>query len=128
MFCGDILKGMFLKRLGSMCHQFPAICHLIPSNIWPIVFLKASVLIVVYRFEQLVLSWKIIELMNLGISCVIHPYSPIVPTMHFNFRLFQIILDPSDNNQNIWWFGGGADLTPYYFFREVFIEKIKLKF
>jgi len=41
-----------------------------------------------------------------GTSIVIHPYSPMVPTVHANFRYFEIEGDQ--------WFGGGADLTPYF--------------
>ena len=47
-----------------------------------------------------------------GISLVIHPRSPYVPTVHANFRYFALGTDlkrPDDQ-----WFGGGADLTPYY--------------
>ena len=46
-----------------------------------------------------------------GISCVIHPTNPMVPTIHFNYRYFEV------NNSNatpMWWFGGGSDLTPTY--------------
>jgi coproporphyrinogen III oxidase len=45
-----------------------------------------------------------------GISLVLHPRSPLVPTVHANFRL----LTKGDKQ----WFGGGADLTPYYPWRE----------
>jgi coproporphyrinogen III oxidase len=41
-----------------------------------------------------------------GTSIVLHPYSPMVPTVHANFRYFEIEGDQ--------WFGGGADLTPYF--------------
>jgi coproporphyrinogen III oxidase len=41
-----------------------------------------------------------------GVSLVIHPYSPHVPTIHFNIRYFEC--GPR------WWFGGGVDVTPYY--------------
>ena len=47
-----------------------------------------------------------------GLSLVIHPRSPYVPTVHANFRYFALgedLLAPEDQ-----WFGGGADLTPYY--------------
>jgi coproporphyrinogen III oxidase len=45
-----------------------------------------------------------------GISLVLHPRSPLVPTVHANFRF----LSKGDRS----WFGGGADLTPYYPYRE----------
>jgi coproporphyrinogen III oxidase len=45
-----------------------------------------------------------------GVSLVIHPRSPMAPTTHANFRY----LEKGDKR----WFGGGADLTPYYFQRE----------
>ena len=47
-----------------------------------------------------------------GISLVVHPRSPMVPTVHANFRYFALgddLMRPSDQ-----WWGGGADLTPYY--------------
>lgn len=51
-----------------------------------------------------------------GISLVLHPYSPMVPTVHANYRYFEI----EDSNQRpiAWFFGGGADLTPYYLYEE----------
>jgi len=51
-----------------------------------------------------------------GISLVIHPYSPMVPTVHANFRYFEVY----DKAGTVidFWFGGGADLTPYYLFEE----------
>lgn len=51
----------------------------------------------------------------LGVSVVIHPYNPYVPTTHLNVRFF-LALDKNGNTQ--WWFGGGFDLTPYYGFIE----------
>lgn len=45
-----------------------------------------------------------------GISLVLHPRSPMVPTTHANFRCLM--------KGDALWFGGGADLTPYYFFQE----------
>lgn len=50
------------------------------------------------------------EFFATGISLVLHPRSPHVPTVHANFRYFE---QPS-----VSWFGGGADLTPYYPVRE----------
>jgi coproporphyrinogen III oxidase len=51
-----------------------------------------------------------------GISLVIHPQNPYVPTVHANFRYFELY----DENGAVAdsWFGGGADLTPYYIFEE----------
>ena len=48
-----------------------------------------------------------------GVSLVIHPLNPYVPTTHANFRFFTA----GDDNP-VWWFGGGFDLTPYYPFEE----------
>ncbi|WP_067029878.1 oxygen-dependent coproporphyrinogen oxidase [Allomuricauda sp. CP2A] len=51
-----------------------------------------------------------------GLSLVIHPKSPMVPTVHANWRYFEMY----DKEGNIvdQWFGGGQDLTPYYLFEE----------
>ncbi|MCS5709817.1 oxygen-dependent coproporphyrinogen oxidase [Candidatus Berkiella aquae] len=51
----------------------------------------------------------------MGISSVIHPVNPYVPTCHMNVRFFSAF---KDNEEPIWWFGGGFDLTPYYPFHE----------
>lgn len=51
----------------------------------------------------------------MGVSLVIHPHNPYVPTSHANVRFFIAHKDGSDP---IWWFGGGFDLTPYYGFEE----------
>jgi coproporphyrinogen III oxidase len=45
-----------------------------------------------------------------GTSMVLHPKNPYVPTVHLNYRYFEA--------GPVWWFGGGADLTPYYPFAE----------
>lgn len=45
-----------------------------------------------------------------GTSMVLHPKSPYIPTVHLNYRYFEA--------GPVWWFGGGADLTPYYPFAE----------
>src|SRR5690625_7336141 len=47
-----------------------------------------------------------------GVSLVIHPRSPYVPTVHANFRYFGIGADLDNPDDE--WFGGGADLTPYF--------------
>ncbi|MCG2633607.1 MAG: oxygen-dependent coproporphyrinogen oxidase [Gammaproteobacteria bacterium] len=47
----------------------------------------------------------------LGVSLVIHPRNPYVPTSHANVRLF---VAEAEGRPPIWWFGGGFDLTPYY--------------
>lgn len=51
-----------------------------------------------------------------GVSLVIHPKSPLVPTVHANFRYFELYND--DGSVKDAWFGGGADLTPYYLWEE----------
>jgi coproporphyrinogen III oxidase len=48
-----------------------------------------------------------------GVSLVLHPLNPYVPTTHANFRFFS-----AGASNPVWWFGGGFDLTPYYPFRE----------
>jgi len=47
----------------------------------------------------------------MGVSLVIHPRNPYVPTSHANVRLF---VAEKEGEEPIWWFGGGYDLTPYY--------------
>ncbi|HXH03813.1 MAG TPA: oxygen-dependent coproporphyrinogen oxidase [Candidatus Competibacteraceae bacterium] len=49
----------------------------------------------------------------LGVSLVIHPRNPYVPTSHANVRFF---VAEADGQEPVWWFGGGFDLTPYYGF------------
>lgn len=51
----------------------------------------------------------------MGVSLVIHPLNPMVPTSHANFRLF---VAEKEGEDSVWWFGGGYDLTPYYGFEE----------
>ncbi|MBU2978471.1 oxygen-dependent coproporphyrinogen oxidase [Alteromonas sp. C1M14] len=51
----------------------------------------------------------------MGVSLVIHPHNPYVPTSHANVRFF-IAEKPGETP--IWWFGGGFDLTPFYPFKE----------
>ena len=51
----------------------------------------------------------------LGVSLVIHPRNPYVPTSHANIRFF---IAEKAGSEPVWWFGGGFDLTPYYGFEE----------
>ena len=58
-----------------------------------------------------------------GLSLVVHPRNPHAPTVHCNYRYFEITEQPvegSDEQPKIiaWWFGGGADLTPSYLYTE----------
>lgn len=51
----------------------------------------------------------------MGVSLVIHPHNPYVPTSHANVRFF---IAEKDGEDPVWWFGGGFDLTPFYPFEE----------
>ncbi|SEG84369.1 oxygen-dependent coproporphyrinogen oxidase [Marinobacterium lutimaris] len=51
----------------------------------------------------------------MGVSLVIHPRNPYVPTSHANVRFF---IAEKEGEPPVWWFGGGFDLTPYYGFDE----------
>jgi coproporphyrinogen III oxidase len=51
----------------------------------------------------------------MGVSLVIHPRNPYVPTSHANVRFF---IAEKAGAEPVWWFGGGFDLTPYYGFEE----------
>jgi coproporphyrinogen III oxidase len=51
-----------------------------------------------------------------GLSLVIHPMNPFVPTVHCNYRMFELY--GADGRVTDRWFGGGTDLTPYYLFEE----------
>lgn len=59
----------------------------------------------------------------MGVSLVLHPRNPFVPTVHMNIRFFMATA-PEHSTQkdstaeDIWWFGGGMDLTPYYGFED----------
>ncbi|MBL4781044.1 MAG: oxygen-dependent coproporphyrinogen oxidase [Porticoccaceae bacterium] len=47
----------------------------------------------------------------MGVSLVLHPLNPLVPTSHANVRFF---IAEKEGEEPVWWFGGGYDLTPYY--------------
>lgn len=51
----------------------------------------------------------------MGVSLVVHPLNPYVPTSHANIRCF---VAEKQGEDPVWWFGGGFDLTPYYGFEE----------
>jgi len=51
----------------------------------------------------------------MGVSLVLHPRNPYCPTVHLNVRLFVARKEGADD---VWWFGGGMDLTPYYPYAE----------
>jgi len=51
----------------------------------------------------------------MGVSLVLHPRNPYVPTVHLNVRFF---FAQKEGAEPVWWFGGGMDLTPYYGFEE----------
>lgn len=55
-------------------------------------------------------SWQ-----AMGVSLVLHPRNPYVPTVHMNIRFF---VAEKSGEEPIWWFGGGMDLTPYYGFAD----------
>ncbi len=51
-----------------------------------------------------------------GLSLVLHPVNPFVPTVHCNYRMFELYNEQNEVIDR--WFGGGTDLTPYYLFEE----------
>ena len=51
----------------------------------------------------------------IGVSLVFHPHNPYIPTTHANVRFFRA---EKPGHEDVWWFGGGFDLTPYYGFEE----------
>ena len=51
----------------------------------------------------------------MGVSLVMHPNNPMIPTSHANVRFF---VAEKEGEDSVWWFGGGYDLTPYYLFDE----------
>ncbi len=66
------------------------------------------------------------EFFATGISLILHPLNPFAPTVHANYRYFEVYDDHKDKVDC--WFGGGADLTPHYLFEEdakLFHQKLK---
>ncbi|ORX37974.1 Coproporphyrinogen III oxidase [Kockovaella imperatae] len=60
------------------------------------------------------ISEKPIPFWATGLSIVIHPRNPHVPTIHLNIRYFELERDDGSDEPLAWWFGGGTDLTPSY--------------
>ena len=54
----------------------------------------------------------------MGVSLVLHPRNPHAPTVHMNVRMFVSHASPELPARDVWWFGGGMDLTPYYGYQE----------
>ena len=54
----------------------------------------------------------------MGVSLVLHPRNPFAPTVHLNVRMFVAHAPAGSAVGDVWWFGGGMDLTPYYGFDE----------
>jgi coproporphyrinogen III oxidase len=54
----------------------------------------------------------------MGVSLVLHPRNPFVPTTHLNVRFFVAHAPDGSDEAPVWWFGGGMDLTPYYPFEK----------
>lgn len=65
-----------------------------------------------HRGELAGRSWE-----AMGVSLVLHPRNPYVPTVHMNVRLF-VAHAAKASEEDVFWFGGGLDLTPYYAFEE----------
>ena len=63
-----------------------------------------------HKFPKDVTSFQAI-----GVSVVIHPHNPFVPCSHLNVRFFTL---KKKNSSNLWWFGGGYDLTPYFPYKQ----------
>ncbi|MBV7486989.1 oxygen-dependent coproporphyrinogen oxidase [Bordetella sp. BOR01] len=58
-------------------------------------------------------SWQ-----AMGVSLVLHPRNPYVPTAHMNVRMFVAAARPGHDESEVFWFGGGLDLTPCYAFED----------
>jgi coproporphyrinogen III oxidase len=54
----------------------------------------------------------------MGVSLVLHPRNPHAPTVHLNVRMFVAHAPAGGGAADVWWFGGGMDLTPYYGYEE----------
>ncbi|NYT37127.1 oxygen-dependent coproporphyrinogen oxidase [Allopusillimonas soli] len=66
-----------------------------------------------HRKELAGRSWE-----AMGVSMVLHPRNPYIPTTHMNVRLFVAHAPADTREEDVFWFGGGLDLTPYYPFED----------
>lgn len=57
----------------------------------------------------------LVDFFACGLSLVLHPHNPHAPTTHANYRYFETT---DESGVTLWWFGGGADLTPAYLYEE----------
>ncbi|WP_422386573.1 oxygen-dependent coproporphyrinogen oxidase [Candidatus Pantoea edessiphila] len=73
-----------------------------------------------YHIKLLGYSFK-----ALGLSVIVHPFNPYVPTSHANIRFF---LAEKPDDKPVWWFGGGFDMTPFYGFKEDVVHWHKTAF
>lgn len=65
-----------------------------------------------HRSELTGRSWE-----AMGVSLVLHPKNPYIPTVHMNVRLF-VAHGADVGDEDVFWFGGGLDLTPYYAYED----------
>ncbi|KAL7944548.1 Coproporphyrinogen III oxidase [Trichoderma barbatum] len=77
---------------------------------------KAAILKMRENHKNLDPNVESLEFFAAGLSMVLHPYNPMAPTVHLNYRYFETA-NP-DGTSQAWWFGGGCDLTPSYLFDE----------
>jgi coproporphyrinogen III oxidase len=77
---------------------------------------KSAIQAMAERIGRDVASWPSNRFYATGVSLVLHPRNPFAPTVHANYRYFEI--EASSSEAGVWWFGGGADLTPNYLFEE----------
>ncbi|GAB1579810.1 oxygen-dependent coproporphyrinogen oxidase [Bordetella petrii] len=91
--------GQFLERAGVL------FSHVQGTRLPP----SASA----HRPELAGRSWQ-----AMGVSMVLHPRNPYVPTTHMNVRMFVAAARPDHDESDVFWFGGGLDLTPYYAFED----------
>jgi len=98
--CSRLLEGGTLFERAGVLFSHVHGCTLPPS---------ASA----HRPELAGRAWQ-----AMGVSMVLHPRNPYVPTTHMNVRLFVANAPAGSDQADVFWFGGGLDLTPYYPFAD----------